>query len=191
MNITDKALKPCRGEIEVFRRYKGYDKTLLRKDNLVVNSGMDLLAQALAGDKFVNGMYMAYSNDTPPIAEPSPQLTDTVGLYQGAGSVDPKGFVRVPTIANPAFSSSDVQYNTNKVTFVGISDGQVAIPNGGNSVQDGVSQFYGAGLVHLDPDDLADDILFASVTFGDFGPSEFEQIAGAQIGIRWSVYFEI
>ena len=192
MNIIDKAKKPCRGELEVFRLFSnGKEQPLLHKKNLVVNSGMDLLAKAISGNKFINGMYMAYENSAPPIIEPSPQLTDTIALYQGAGSTDPKGFVRVPTIANPSFSASDVQYNTNKVTFVGISDGQVAIADGGNTVQDGVSQFYGAALVYLDPTLLADDILFASVIFGDSGPSEFEQIAGAQIGIRWSVYFEI
>jgi len=193
MHIAEKGNRVVKGEIELFHLFPGGRiKHLHTQRNVILNSGMDIDARALAGDIHVNGMYMAYENSAPPIAEPTPAITTTALYYQTTGSTDPRGFVRVPTIANPAFSPTDTQYNTNKVTFVAISDGNVAIPDGGNTVQDGVSQFYGAALAYLDPDDLADDILYSAISFKDIGtPTEFEKIAGAQIGIRWAIWFEL
>ena len=193
MKVQEAHKAPIKGAIQVFRRYAdGKEKDLFAKNNVVLNSGMDIAARALAGDIFVNGMYMAYENSAPPISETTPAVGTTALYYQTTGSTDPRGFVRVPTIANPSFSSTDTPYNTNKVTFVAISDGNAAIPDGGNTVQDGVSQFYGAALAYLDPNDLADDILFSAISFADLGgPTEFAKIAGAQIGIRWSIWFEL
>lgn len=193
MNIREGHKLPVKGEIELFYLFpRGRTQRIMRQRNVILDSGMDIAARALAGDINVNGMYMAYDNSAPPIAEPTPAVTTTALYYQTTGSTDPRGFVRVPTIAMPAFAPTDTQYNTNKATFVAISDGNVAIPDGGNTVQDGVSQFYGAALAYLDPDDMADDILFSAISFKDIGtPTEFEKIAGAQIGIRWSIWFEL
>jgi hypothetical protein len=193
MNIAEAHKLPIRGEIELFHLFdNGRVQSIHKQRNVILNSGMDIAARALAGNINVNGMYMAYENSAPPIAEPTPAATTTALYYQTTGSTDPRGFVRVPTIAMPAFSSTDTQYNTNKATFVAISDGNVAIPDGGNTVQDGVSQFYGAALAYLDPEGYAGDILFSAISFKDIGtPTEFEKIAGAQIGIRWAIWFEL
>lgn len=190
MNIREDFTACVKGSIELFRTTGSVETTLLRSNNVVLNSGMDVAARALAGDIRINGMYMAYENSVPPITEATPAVTTTAMYYQTAGSTDPRGFIRVPTIATASFAATQLAYNTNKVTFVAISDGSVAIPDGGNTVQDGVSQFYGAALAYL-ADDLADDILFSAISFKDIGPVQFEKIAGAQVGIRWSIWFEL
>jgi hypothetical protein len=195
MKLDRKYNFPVRGHITVFQREvingEIVDTDLLSKPNLVVNTGADVMALAVSGQSPINGMYMAYENSAPPIVESSPVVTRAASYYHTTGSTDPRGFVRVPTVSQPDFTSSDPKYNNNQVTFVAISDSNVVIPDGGNAVTDGTSQFYGAALLHLAPTGYADDILFAAATFSDSGPSEFEKIAGAQLGVRWTVEFDI
>lgn len=97
----------------------------------------------------------------------------------------------MPTLARPDYVATAPQYNGNRVQFTAITVGAAQLPGAGNQVSDGVSQFYGAGLVSLHPTDYQQDILFSAVTFADLGPGHFEKIAGAQIGIRWSIFFEL
>lgn len=192
MNLGENMQPGIRGDIEVFYRYPDREETVLKKKNVILFSAADVITKALAGQLAINGMYLAYENSAPPIAEDTPPQERTALYYQSTGSTDPRGFNRVSTVAQASFDSTEANYNNNKVTFVSISDGEVAIADGGNAVADGTSQYYGAALAYLDPSDLNNDILFSAVTFADLGgPSEFEKIAGAQIGVRWSITITI
>jgi len=180
------------GEVEVFVRKDGKDRVIHRQKNLIVNSGMDLLARAAAGDISINGMYIAHSNAGSPVGAPSPDVTRTANYYQTTGSDASTGFMRVPLAAAPTFSSTDgVTYNSNKATFLAISDKNVAVPVSGNEVIDGTSIVFGAALVYQDPNDLAGDLLYSSVVFTDLAGviDEITMLAGAQIGVRWSQSF--
>jgi hypothetical protein len=195
MQVENKYNYPVRGDITVFQRsvVDGViqDTDIHSQKNLVVNTAADVMALSVAGQAPINGMYMAYENSAPPIVEATPLVTRAANYYHTTGSADPRGFVRVPTISQPAFAASDPKYNGNQITFVGISNSNVVIPDGGNAVADGTSQFYGAALLHLSPAGYASDILFSAVTFDDIGPSEFVKIAGAQLGLRWTLTFDI
>jgi hypothetical protein len=161
MNIHSAVKQKIRGEVELFYRFPDRDEVILQKRNTILYGGMDLAAKAIAGKQFINGMYLAYENSAAPISEPTPPPELTAAYYQTTGSTDPRGFVRVATLAEPSFDSTDAQYNNNKAIFVGISTSEVAIADGSNAVTDGVSQFYGAALAYLDPDDLTNDRLRA------------------------------
>jgi hypothetical protein len=192
MNTEEQHSKPSLGEIEVFLRQGGVDKVILTQKNLIVNTGMDLLAKAVAGQQFISGMYLLYSNAGSPIGEPSPSVTTTAQYYQSTGSDATKGFQRVPMAALPSFASSDIgTYNNNKAIFMAITDGNVAVPIAGNEITPGVSIVYGAGLVFMDQDDMANDVLYSAVNFADIVGvlDELTILAGAQIGVRWSQSF--
>ena len=195
MQVENKYNYPVRGDITIFQRSivggEINDTDIHSQSNLVVNTAADVMALAVAGQASINGMYMAYENSVPPIVETTPLVTRAASYYHTTGSTNPKGFVRVPTISQPSFVASDPKYNGNQITFVGISDSNVVILDAGNAVADGTSQFYGAALLFLDPAGYANDILFSAVTFDDIGPSEFEKIAGAQLGVRWTLTFDI
>jgi len=193
---TDSVIKigACmRGEIELFSRAAdGTDTVLLSKKNIILNSGADVMAQALAGNKSVNGMYFAYDNFSPPFADTTPPPERTASFYHGTGPAETRGTLRAPTIAQPAFASTEAIYNGNRVSFVAITAGSPVVSSAFNDLLDGVSMFYGAGLAVLDENnDITKDVLFSAVTFADLGgPSHFEKLAGSQIGLRWNVIFE-
>jgi hypothetical protein len=181
------------GCLEVFLLKDGVEKVLFKKKNLILNSGMDLLAKAIAGQQFINGMYIAYSNAASPLNESSPTVDRTANYYQTTGSDATKSFMRVPMISDPSFAVTDVIYNNNRATFTAITDGVVAVPIAGNEITPGTSKVYGAALAWLDPLDMVNDVLYSSVTFAD-DPSVLDEVtivAGAQVGVRWSQSFEI
>jgi hypothetical protein len=189
MNNEDTNNTPSYGEIEIFLRQGGEDIVLHKQKNLIVNSGMDLLAKAVAGQQFINGMYILHHNAGTPV---SPDVNTTANYYQTTGSSATLGFQRVPVAALPSFSSTDgATYNNNTATFMAITDGNVAVPVAGNEITDGVSKVYGAALGYLDPDDMANDVLYAAVNFADIVEviNELTVLAGAQIGIRWAQNF--
>ncbi len=180
------------GCIELFTLKDGIEKVFLKKDNLILNSGMDLLAKAIAGQQFINGMYIAYSNAASPLNESSPTADRTANYYQTTGSDATKSFMRVPMLADPSFAVTDVIYNNNRASFTAITDGVVAVPLAGNEITPGVSKVYGAALSWLDPLDMVNDVLYSAVTFAD-DPAVLDEVtivAGAQVGVRWSQSFE-
>lgn len=180
-----------RGEIEVFLSLPdGREQVIGRKRNTVLNSGMDLVAKALANELVINGMYFAYDNNGAPYTDPTPPKERTASFYHNDGG-GTRNFVRVPTLARPSYAAADPAYNHNKAIFVGITSGAGVLSGAGNILTDGTSQFYGAGIGFLDSTDYNEDILYAAVSFDDLaGPSHFEKIAGAQLGIRWGLFFE-
>lgn len=178
------------GEIEVFQRFKGVDYILYKKKNVILNSGMDLLAKALGGERLVNGMYFAYDNSLSPFTDVTPPVSRAASFYHSDGG-GYRNFDRAATLAQPSYSTTSTDFNNNKVTFVAITTGEGVLSGVNNVLTDGTSQFYGAALAWLHPSDYQQDELFSAVTFADIGPTHFEKITGAQIGIRWGIYFNL
>jgi hypothetical protein len=184
MNIICAYRRLVFGRIEVFAKRGPIETLLFKQNNTIVNSAADILALAVSGDTAINGMYLAYTNGV--VAEAPVPVERAASHYHTLGSISPKGFVRVPTVSEPAFSSTNTTlYNGNAVKFVAISDANVVIADPGNDVTDGLSTFYGAGLMVLDPDGYVNDLLFAAVNF-DIPQLK---VAGANIGVRWTLTF--
>jgi hypothetical protein len=182
MQTCSKVRRPVRGDIELFLG----NIVLLRKQNTVLNSGMDLMAMALGGERYINGMYFAYDNSLTPYTDTTPPSERTASFYHSVGT-GTLNIVRVPTLSRPEYSSTDPIYNENKASFVAVTAGAGLLPGAGNVLTDGLSQFYGAALAWLHPTDYQQDVLFSCVGFDDLGTSHFVKVAGAQLGLRWGV----
>lgn len=179
------------GEIEVFWKHPdGREDVVARRRNTILNSGMDLVAQALAGESLVNGMYFAYDNAASPFSDSSPPVTRTASFYHddGAGTLN---FIRVATLARPSYEATSAAFNGNRTVFVAVTSGAGVLSGASNVLTDGTSDFYGAALAWLHPTDYQQDVLFSSVAFDDSGPATFEKVAGAQLGLRWGIHFTL
>jgi hypothetical protein len=161
-----------------------------RRRNTILNTGMDLVAQALAGESLVNGMYFAYDNAASPITDSSPPVERTASFYHddGAGTLN---FIRVATLARPSYEATSAAFNGNRTVFVAVTSGAGVLSGAGNVLTDSTSDFYGAALAWLHPTDYQQDVLFSAVAFDDSGPATFEKVAGAQLGLRWGIHFTL
>jgi len=192
MNIIEKVVAPY-GRVEVFQkdRQTGYETIVYNGDNIILNTGRDLLAQALSGGKAVNGMYFPYTNAA--VAEAAVPVNRTVNYYHTTGSTNPKGFTRAPLSGPPAFDTSNPSvFNTNQVIFTAVSNNTTVIVDPGNELTDNVSNFYGAVLCYLDPNPAlyANDIAFSAINFPDVGgPTEVLKLPNVQVGVRWIITF--
>jgi hypothetical protein len=176
---------------ENFKRIAGHFQVYLVRDgkwelmqeqcNMTTYSGADLLGKALAGQLSANTIYIVFEND-PSAVRISPDVENDAATYAAASAN--RSFVRVSTMGSPTFTASGSEYDSNKVTFLGVTDGSSffeAIP-----VTDGTSVFYHAALVASpDADDQTQDVVFSC---GDL-TTDLTKVAGAQIGIRWDITF--
>ena len=179
------------GTIELYYVFPdGREVVALRRSNTILNSGMDLVAKALAGDLQVNGMYFAYDNNGTPVTDSSPPVERTAAWYHTVGG-GTQNFVRAATLAQPAYEATTAAFNHNRSVFVAVTSGSGTLEGAGNTLVDGTSEFYGAALAWLHPTDYQQDILFSAVAFDDSGPATFTKVAGAQLGLRWSIHFTI
>jgi hypothetical protein len=180
------------GTIELYYVFPdGREEVALRRSNTILNSGMDFASKALAGDLQVNGMYFAYDNAAPPVHDCSPPVERTASYYHTVGSGATQNFVRAATLSQPSYEATSAAFNHNRATFVGVTSGSGVLAGAGNTLVDGTSDFYGAALAWLHPTDYQQDILFSAVAFDDSGPATFEKVAGAQLGLRWSINFTL
>ena len=179
------------GEIEVFWKHPdGREDVVVRRRNTILNTGMDLVAQALAGESLVNGMYFAYDNAVAPFDASSPPVERTASFYHGVGG-GTLNFIRVATLARPSYEATSAAFNGNRTVFVAVTSGAGVLSGAGNVLTDGTSDFYGAALAWLHPTDHEQDVLFSAVAFDDSGPATFEKVAGAQLGLRWGIHFTL
>jgi len=167
-------------------------KRLIRRRNLILYSGADVLALMASGAPgfHVATMYMEYENladpgDTPSI--PSYDRTGGIAYYNGLSASPNKDFLRIPITVSPSLSSSDdAIYDGNVVTFFAVSEGLAGFhgkPFGPSSN----SAVYGAGLVASpDPSDQTQDRVFAR-TYTGIGKILKE--TGFEIGITWQLRF--
>lgn len=90
--------------------------------NLVVYSGYDLLALAVAGLGRINAMYLEFSNVEP--SEPTIDISRSRSYY--ASLSGDSGYLRVTGLPAPTMSASSSNYKNNILTYLGSSDGAVA-----------------------------------------------------------------
>ena len=94
------------GTIELYYVFPdGREVVALRRRNTILNSGMDLVAKALAGDLKVNGIYFAYDNNGTPVTDSSPPVERTATFYHTVGG-GTQNFVRAATLAQPAYEAT-------------------------------------------------------------------------------------
>jgi hypothetical protein len=176
------------GILTIYEITDGEWSELYTVQNKIVNSGYDLMAKAISGDSdsTVTGMYMQYKNSAPSLST-IPDDRDTDYYFNLSGD---DGFVRVSTLANPQFSTTDsTKFANNKVEFFAVSDGSNA---SGATVIDGTSQFYSLALVAMpDADDRTQDIIFsaAHLVDGAGALAPITKYANSQIGLSWAIKF--
>lgn len=164
-----------------------------RMRNTVVYTGYDLLASLATSDKYLNGMYIEFTNGV--VADPSPiSATRDRSYYEAledAGYAGDLGYVRVPIALEPLFSSTDggTNYQSNKATLVAVTD---PVSASKNAVIDGTSQFFTVALVHIpDINDSSQDIVYNAAVIkngGVFAP--VPKTANIQVGIQATAKFE-
>jgi len=175
-------IKHVKGMIQLYA-VRGNDWELLdTQHNLVTYQGADILAKACAGALNINAMYMVFEND-PSAIRISEDLGNIASTY--ADSSPNRSFVRVSTMGEPVYTSSDSDYQNNEVAFLAVTNGISEFPL--VPVTDGTSVFYHSALVAApDMDDQTEDLVFSCADLS----TEPTKVAGAQIGIRWTLTFE-
>ena len=150
--------------------------------NIVVNSAADILARAISGKAVINGMYMAFEND--PGADKYIEAVGNNKNYYAVPAND-RSFVRVTTLGEPIIETTDAKYAGNKITFLGVTDGTSFFPS--VPLTDSVSVLYHTALVSMkEGGGQDDDVIFSCSDFD----IPVTKIAGAQLGLRWSLNFE-
>jgi len=174
--------KNVKGMIEIFNVYGDRWELIHKQHNLVTYQGADVMAKAMAGDLTLNAVYMAFEND-PSAIRISEDLSNIAGTY--ADSSPNRSFVRVSTMGAPVYTSDGDDYQHNQVSFLAVTDGSSFFP--AVPVTDGTSVFYHTALVAApDMDDQSDDLVYACSDL----TTDISKVAGANIGIRWTVTFE-
>jgi len=175
-------IRTVKGTIELFKVDGDKWDLVHKQHNLVTYQGSDILAKALAGDLNINMMYMVFEND-PAAVRISEDLSDVAATY--ADSSANRSFVRVTTMGDPVYTSEGTDYQTNQVAFLAVTDGISFFP--AVPVTDGTSVFYHTALVaSTDFDDQTEDMIFSCADL----TTDISKVAGAQIGIRWTITFE-
>jgi len=159
--------------------------------NTVVYTGFDLLAELATSAKYLNGMYIEFTNGV--VADPSPiPATRSRSYYEAleaAGYAGDLGYVRVPIALDPVFSSTGSSYASNKATLTAVTD---PVSASKNAVIDGTSDFFAVALVHIpDITDATQDIVYNAAVIkngGVFAP--IPKTANIQVGIQATAKFE-
>lgn len=180
-----------RGDVTIFA-FDPLTKRVIQEistHNLILFSGADVLAQCLAGNsKFaVTTMYLEFKNlGSPgdPIVPPAFDRTGGIGYYNGLVSSLDTDFIRVPLTVNPTITPSGLEYNGNRLTFFGMTEGTTGFF--GKPFNPGVnSAVYGAGLIAApDADDQSQDVVFSRVYAGI---DKVLKQTGYEIGVVWTV----
>ena len=171
-----------RGRIEFFRVSDGIWTKLFEQHNMITYGGSDTLAKAISNQAHLNAVYMVFENN--PAAVRITEAKDNDAATYAAASVD-RSFVRVSTLGEPVLQSSGTDYVNNEVVFLAVSDGTTEFP--AVPVTDGTSVFYHTALVCAP--DMTDQTLDVVFSCSDL-TSDITKVAGAQIGIRWTITFE-
>lgn len=166
-------------------------ETLCEMPNTTMYTGYDLLAAMATSGKYLNGMYIEFKNAAP--SDPSPIAATRDRSYYAAledlGYAGDLGYVRVPITLEPEYSSTGVNYLSNKAKLVAVTDPVTASKI---AVIDGTSQFFTVALVNItDINDPTQDTVYNVAVLkngGVFAP--ILKPANIQIGVNATVKYE-
>ena len=182
------ATKPlCRGEIDLL-----IGDEVLRAPNMIVEQSTEILAQAIASGKSVNGMIFLYDNavvgNESELVIPAKSASLTAAsLRAGPYSNGSKGILRSFALAEPVISAAS-NGKQSRTSFFAAAAGTAAVPLAGNTYTPGVSRIYGAALAYLDPLDMSKDKIYSIVNFEDNLPFRAVLVvAGRSVAINWHI----
>ncbi len=160
------------------------DSTLLvDKNNLIVYSGADILAKALAGvtDYKISHMYVGYKD--PGAGSPAPAIAkaNSIVVYDSLISDSDYGFLRIPLSLIPSFFN-ETNYNNNNVVFT--STVLSGVEEHGLTFADGVEIFEAGLACELTKGVRQDDVLFSRASF-----TEIVYNNNYNLTISWAVKF--
>lgn len=165
---------------------------VVHKPNLILFSGADIMAQAIAGTPgwFVNTMYIEYQNlsspsDSPVIPAYDRTIPSGIGYYNGLGASPNGDFLRVPLLTSPLITSSNPSdYNANQVAFFALSEGSSGFF--GRLFSPSVNSCVIGGALICAPviDEQSSDVVFSRTYLT---PDKILLQSGYQIGLSWSV----
>lgn len=179
----------------LFRLYlfdsAGVPIRMVERKNLILFSGADVMARVLGGqaDYKVAAMYMEFKNladPNDPITPPAYDRTGGIAYYNGLASSPDTDFLRIPLELNPALGSSGVDYESNQVTFFGISEGTTGFHGKPFNAAVNSAVYGGALIATPDQDDQAQDVVFSRAYAGI---DKILKSNGFQIGITWTIQF--
>jgi hypothetical protein len=166
-------------------------KQYIHKNNQILYSGADILANLVAGtpEYKISAMYFEFKNlgsSGDPITPPAFDRTGGIAYYMGLSSSPDVDFLRVPLTINPAITSQAGAYVGNIATFFSITDGLTGF--NGKPFNSGVnSAVYGAALVATpDPADQTKDVVFSRIYTGI---DKILKETGFGIGVTWPIQF--
>lgn len=158
---------------EIFRVVRGH--------NLITYEGADLVTRLLGGSLTspINMMYIEFENGAA-----NPVASRTQGRAYYAALVAPRDYLRVPLIAQPAYSASDGNYTSNVVRFAAMTSGSTGVVGETFNTS---SHVVGAALVLATDLEAAGQDLVLSRYYLD---AELVKASGREIVVQWSVTFE-
>lgn len=187
----DKAAKGI-FRVFAFNPKTGAIRKMIEKNNLILYSGADILAQVLVGKPTyaIDTMYLEFKNlpmSTDPITPPTFDRTGGIEYYTGLSSSPDVDFLRVPLTVSPLIDSSNAAlYVGNQVTFFGISEGTFGFFGKPFNVVSN-SAVYGAALVATP--DLSDQSQDAVFSRAYAGVDKVLKETGEEIGVTWTIRF--
>jgi len=191
-NINERCNIPCSGHLRVLviDEKTGNIDRVVEKQNLILYSAADILAQLIAGQSTysIQAMYVEFKNlaaPSDPVSAPAYDRTGDISYYNGlSGSVD-TDYLRVPLTVSASIGTSDAtKYNGNQVTFYGVTAGTSGI-HGKTFAETSNSAVYGYGLV-------ATPVVSTQATdrvFSRAYSTKLLKTSGKQIGVQWTIRF--
>jgi hypothetical protein len=177
LNIANNAR--ARGFVKVLQTHlsTGVTNTLVEKPNMILYTGANLMAQALAGqpNSKITHMYVGYSNATT-VNPVTITLSNANPINENTGNL---GYLRLPLAYTPSFLRSDNNHENNIPVF------SVSVANptasGGASFTTGLSKIFQIALV---AEGAATDVTFSRA---EFTPVEYN--SNYALTLQWGVEF--
>jgi hypothetical protein len=169
--------------------------SFVEKKNLILYGAADILGQLLAGESTyaIAGLYIEFQNTAGVITPPTVTRADGRIYYDDLVSSLDTDFLRVPLTTSPGIEGSSDDYNSNLVTFFGVSDGSTGF-HGKTFSQAANSHIFGAALIATPtPASQSSDVVFSRVYIGDAGigwTDAIEKVDGQQVGVTWGIEFQ-
>lgn len=172
----------------------GSKRLLIDKKNMILNSGADILAQALAGvsNSSISHIYVGYNNVASSFTPPTIDKAYSVKFdTYGTGLYTTYGYLRLPLAYTPSFMAQS-GYKNNIALFTGViatSDnyyGAQFRSSVDGDVDNPPSQLFEVALVSAtDPSSPAQDKIFSRA---NFDPVTYDP--NFNLTITWGIQFQ-